>query len=440
MSAHSPLDRSIPPTPRPMEKVPFPEVSRHELNNGIPVYTVQFGTQEIVELSATFRAGRSFEPQIGVASFTANMMQEGTRSYTGLEFARKLNEFGAFISSETGYESATWKLSSLTKHIETTIGLLSEVVSYPTFPAADLEKLKTRTLERLDVEEKKTGYRARKEFNRLLHSTKNPYGRSAGKEEVQAIQLEQLIAFHERYFSLANAFFVACGRFDETALLAHLNTQFGSKELDPSLYVDPALSNGRIVTEKFPVGLHYFELKDSMQATVRVGHRGFPRQHPDYHRMQVLNTVLGGYFGSRLMKNIREEKGYTYGIGSAWLSMKYSGSFLVQTDVGNEYIKATLAEIKKEIQLLIEEGIAEEELNLVKNYMLGRSASSRETPEQIASTIRTCLINEIPFTDLDEKFDIVKSVQTSDIQALAQEYLHPNQMLEVVAGKMEQSE
>ena len=436
MSIHL-LDRSIAPPSQPMEKVLFPEVHRHELANGVPVYMVQFGTQEIVELSAVFRAGRSFESQSAVASFAANMLQEGTRNYSGLEFARQLNHFGAFINSETGYESATWHLSSLTKHLPATVRLLAEPVLHPTFPAAELQKLQDRTIERLDVEEKKTGYRARKEFNRLLHGADSPHGRATDKEDVAKLALDQLQDFHRHHYNLANAFFVACGRFNEAELLGELNRQFGAADLvDPALRIDPETSAARHPNQEHPQGLHYFEMKDSMQATVRVGHKAFARRHPDFHRLQLVNTVLGGYFGSRLMKNIREEKGYTYGIGSAWLAMKYDGTFLIQTDVGNEYIEATLTEIRKEIHQLIDKGVQRDELDLVKNYMLGRSASARETPSQLANIIKTCLVNEVPFTDLDDKFEIVQSITPEEVQALAQTYLRPDAMLEVVAGKM----
>ncbi len=435
------LDRTIAPPSQPLEKVPFPEISLHRLSNGVPVYTVQFGTQEITELIGVFRAGRSFEPHTGVSSFTSSMLQEGTRSYTGLEFARKLNEFGAFINPETGFESASWRLSSLTKHLGNTIELLAEQILYPTFPEADLEKLKTRTIERLDVEEKKTGFRARKEFNRLLHGRKSPYGRIAEREDVAKIEMQWLRDFHALHYALPNGFFIACGRFDEGQLLDELEKSFGLAALyRPELQVNPENSQSRNTSDRHPKGLHYFEMKESMQATVRVGHKGLARSHPDFHRLQVVNTILGGYFGSRLMKNIREEKGYTYGIGSAWLSMKYDGTFLVQSDVGNEYIESTLTEIKKEMNLLIEKGVEEEELQLVKNYMLGRSVSARETPSQIANIIKTYLVNGITFSELDDKFDIVQNTTPEEVQQLAAKHLHPDAMLEVVAGKMDGAE
>jgi zinc protease len=137
-----------------------------------------------------------------------------------------------------------------------------------------------------------------------------------------------------------------------------------------------------------------------------------------------------------LMKNIREDKGYTYGVGSAWLSMKYDGLFLVQTDVDNAYIEPTLREIKMEMDRLIAHGVSDAELDLVRNYTLGRSATGRETPSQLNQLMQNALINGFDFQDMDQKFDIVMGLTAADIQRLARHYFDPAQLLEVVCGKM----
>lgn len=431
------LDRRIAPAAATLEKVLFPQVRTAHLSNGVAVYLLQFGTQEIVELSALFPAGKSFESAPSVSSFAAKMIQEGTRSHNSLEFARALDRFGAFIHVESGYESASVGLTSLSKHLQSTIPLWAEMMLEPSFPAEELEKLRERTVQHLDVEEQKTGYIARKEYNRLLFGTQHPYGAHSEKGDIRAIALEQLKAFHATHFHIANASIVATGRFDEAQLLSLLDATVGRQKLDSAEQrVSLAGSHARWAMPAPATGLQYFEKADSMQATIRVGHRAFPRSHPDHYPMQVANTVLGGYFGSRLMKNIREEKGYTYGIASAWLTMKYDGIFVVQTDVGNEYINPTLAEIKKEMQLLIDKGVTAAELDLVRNYMLGRSATGRETPSQLLSLIQNALINDFAFDEIDRKHDIMMALRPKDIQRLAAQYFQPSQLLEVVCGKM----
>lgn len=431
------LDRKVPPIAAPLAKILFPTLHRGRLDNGVEVYMLQFGAQEVLELAAIFPAGKCFEPSASVANFTAKMMQEGTRKHNSLEYARAIDNFGAFVHLDSGYESATVGLTSLSKHIASTVPLWAELILEPAFPAMELEKMLERSLQHLDVEEQKTGYIARREYNRLLFGDKHPYGAPSYKADIEAIKLADLQAFHASHFHPANATVVAVGRFDEEGLLSILNATIGSVQLPAGQEkVDMSLSTGRWTAEPAATGLHYTEKADSMQATLRVGHRGFARSHSDYYPMQVVNTVYGGYFGSRLMKNIREDKGYTYGIGSAWLSMKYDGLFVIQTDVGNNYIEPTLSEIKMEMLRVIEQGVSDAELDLVRNYTLGRSATGRETPSQLSGLIQNALVNGFAFEEMDRKFDIVMALKKEDIQRLAHQYLHPDGLLQVVCGKM----
>jgi zinc protease len=431
------MNRSVPPAAAPLEKILFPTVRRAALRNGVDVYMLQFGSQEVMELVALFPAGKCFEPAAAVSNFTAKMIQEGTRHRNSLEFARAIDNFGAFVHVESGYEAASVGLTTLSKHIQKTVPLWAEMILEPSMPEMELEKMRERSLQHLDVEEQKTGYIARREFNRLLFGAAHPYGAPGGKAEIAALQLADLKAFHQSHFHPGNAVIVAVGRFDEAALLDSLNATLGQQALAPGqAKVDLGMSHGRWQADTPATGLQYFEKPDSVQATLRVGHRAFARSHPDYYPMQVVNTVYGGYFGSRLMKNIREDKGYTYGVGSAWLSMKYDGLFLVQTDVDNAYIEPTLREIKMEMDRLIAHGVSDAELDLVRNYTLGRSATGRETPSQLNQLMQNALINGFDFQDMDQKFDIVMGLTAADIQRLARHYFDPAQLLEVVCGKM----
>lgn len=431
------LDRRIAPAASPLHKVDFPPIQQMQLSNGIPVYSCQFGGQDVVELSFIFPAGRNYETKTSISSFTSKLIQEGTHRMSAHEFARQLDFFGASISVESGFEMAVVGLSCLRKHLASTLPLLQDMLLHPLFAQKELESLRERTVQHFELEETKTEFNARKYFNRLLFGETHPYGRHAEKSDILEIQMDDLKAFHKRYFNLVNAQIVISGRYDEVEVKAMLEEYFGQPEFaDPAMKVGQDEGSGALLAPEPTRLFHYHELPDSLQATIRVGHRSFIRQHPDHYGMQVVNTILGGYFGSRLMKNIREEKGYTYGIGSGWLPMKYSGLFIIQTDVGNEYIRPTLAEIDKEIALLLEKGVGEEELQLVKNYMLGRSVSGRETPSQIAGIIRARLINGLPMEGMDEKFNKIQAVTSEDVLRLANQWLRPENLIQVVCGKL----
>lgn len=396
----------------------------------MPVYLLSFGQVEVVEVQAIFRAGKNYLPVPGLASYTGRMMQEGTASYNSLELSQQLDSFGAWISTETDEETMAFKLATTTQNLNETLPLLKEVMLSPTFPEDEFTYMKMRGIQAAKVNAQKTNIQARRHFNHQLFGPSHPYGLNASQAEIEALQLVAIKDYHQRLLQPGNMSLAVVGIFEEESLLASLEEKFGTldrsgAEPEPASFPDMINNRGR----------HYVE-QEGMQATLRLGHPAVSRSHPDYYKLNLLNTVLGGYFGSRLMKNIREEKGYTYGIYSGYIGMKHNGVFVVQADVGNEYIEPTIREVKKEIQLLQEKGIEEEELQLVKNYLLGKSISDRETPFQMGDWLRFSLAYDITFEELDKRFEVIKEIQKEEIAQLASTYLHPDEMLEVVVGKM----
>lgn len=428
------LDRTTPPPASPLMKIAFPEIEELTLDNGIPVHYLHYGPDDLVVIYAVFNAGKGFEPQAGVAAMAASMLMEGTEKYNALQFAQTMDYYGVRMEVDSGYESVTVEMTSLSKHLDHSVPLMSELIRKATLPEEEFVKLKARTLQRLEVQEQKTNFVARKEFRKQIFGNDHPYGRVEGNPEVEALTVEHLRDYYHKHFALNNLFFIVAGRLSSERVLELLNPQFGEQDL--SQLPPPPVSGSEGKSIAVNTGLHYVEMPDSMQASIRVGHAGFPRYHPDFEAMTVVNTILGGYFGSRFMRNIREDKGYTYGVGSAWLSLKNCGIYLVQTDVGNEYITDTLNQIRLETELLLEKGVDEAELQLVKNYMLGNLVSSRETPQQLARTVRSLLINQVPLSRLNDKFDAVQSITREDVLRLANQYYHPEKLVEVVAGKM----
>jgi zinc protease len=427
------LNRITPPPVRPLSPRTLPAYREAALSNGIPVYWIPHGQVEVAEVMMVFRAGDSFQPKPGLADYTAKMMAEGTASYTSTGLARKLDDHGAWLSHETDMEFISLNLTSLERHLPDTLPLMHEVGFTPTFPEAEFQKMKQRNLQKQRVTEQKTGWLARRHFGPLLFGPEHPYGKSLGLPEIEAIHYEDLAPYYQRYFQAGNAFFAVSGRFDEHKLLALLDQTFGGLPYIGANKEDSSAKDVPFVTQ---TGRHYVE-KEGLQSTIRLGHIGKERSHPDYYPMEVVNTILGGYFGSRLMKNIREEKGYTYGIGSSWVGMRYGGYFMTQADVGNEYIEPAIAEIKKEMRRLMEEGVEEEEMELVRNYLMGRNIGARETPTQMAEILRYSISSGISFAEIDRRSEVVQNIRKEEIAELAQKHLQPDHLTEVVAGKME---
>ncbi len=425
------LDRNTPPLASPLNNIKLPTYQKSHLSNGIPVYTLTYGSAEVVQVQMVFKAGSSLQSKVGIATYMASHMQEGTQSYSSLQLAQKLDEFGAWIEHEVGESYLSLNLTTLSTHIAQTLPLLHEVVCAPSFPEHEFDQMKARNLQKLKVNAQKTSYQARRDFGHYMYGAAHPYGRHLGEEELASLSLESIKAYHHQYIYPENSFIIVVGQFDQAEMMKELNELFSSytarsvtKETSRVLTASIKSQNGR----------RYKEM-EGLQATIRLGHLGFRRSHPDYYPMQVVNTILGGYFGSRLMKNIREEKGYTYGIYSGWISYKYSGVFVVQGDIGNKYIEDTISEVKKEIHRLMEEPVPANELELVKNYLLGKNINQRETPFQLADLIRFSVVNDISFTEIDQKFDIIQGIKADEILALAQKHFKPTQLLEVVCGK-----
>ena len=426
------LDRSMPPQAMPMKKITLPPYSQTRLSNGIQVYFLPFGNVEVTDVQVVFRAGKAFQQKSGQAGFTTRNMSEGTKSYQSLELSQILDNFGAWISPSSGSENISVSLSTLTHHIESTLPLLHEVALMPEFPVSEFDKMKQRTLEKMHVNEQKTNNIAGRRFSDLFYGATHPYGSYFGVAELETLERDDLVDYYRKYLYPGNFSLMVVGRFDENKMLSMLDATFGHLDLkaanvekSPAIDAKPVLHTGREYVEK-----------EGMQATLRLGHKGLSFRHPDYYQMVVVNTILGGYFGSRLMKNIREEKGYTYGIYSSFAGQKHDGHFVVQGDVGNQYIEATITEVKKEMNKLMEDGVEEDELQLVKNYLLGKAISQRETPFQMAGVLRFAVENELSFEEIDQKLEIYQNITAEEVRALAQKYLHPDDMLEVVVGKL----
>ncbi|MEM7660484.1 MAG: pitrilysin family protein [Bacteroidota bacterium] len=428
----SALDRSTPPAAGPFQLVPLPEYTTHQLSNGMPVHLLPFGSLEIAEVQTIFFAGKNYQPKIGVAGYMSRNMLEGTAQHNSLEIAQMLDGQGAWLNHLLGEQSLSFRLATLTDRIPRILPLLPEVVFSPSFPASEFESMKDRSLQKLKVNEERTGYVASREFKQLLFGSGHIYGAQLGIPELEALKLEELIAYHEQALLPASCQLSVVGKFDQSQVLDWLEGAFATYQPQTKTTLQPKEMGSALQT----TGRHTIE-KAGMQASLRLGYLSVNRSHPDYYALMVLNTLFGGFFGSRLMKNIREEKGYTYGIYSSLVANQHAGFWVIQTDVGNEYVEATISEVKKEMNRLKEERVSEEELKLVKNYLLGKSLSQRESPFQIGDFLRFSIAQGISFAEIDRKFEVIQQITPEMLQYLAQQYLKPDDMLELVVGQPE---
>ncbi|MEZ4904146.1 MAG: pitrilysin family protein [Spirosomataceae bacterium] len=382
------LDRTIAPDFRTIQTVHFPTPQLVTLNNGQPLYVINVGHQAVVRLEVLFEAGSWHEETEGASFFTVKMLTEGTLKHTSAQLSNHFDQIGAFVELSHTPDRANVVVYGLTKYLSTILEMVSELISEATFPEKEFGDLRNITRQNLQINLEKNAYVASNRLKEQLFGTHHPYGRSQQERTINALKTEDLHNFYEQRIKNRPFRVFLSGQVGEIEknLVNQFLGQITIKESDQSL------PEYEVKTQAAP---YILEKMEAMQSSIRVGRRLFNRQHPDFYRMIVANEVLGGYFGSRLMRNIREDKGFTYGISSNLALMRREGYWVIGTDVKKEFREATLVEIQKEMTVLQTELVGENELETVKNYMAGEFAGSLNTPFEIADRVRLMVLENL---------------------------------------------
>ena len=423
------LDRTVAPPVQPLARVALPPATVLALPGGARLHVLANDAQPVVRLQAVFRAGKLAEPRPGLASVTARMLLEGTSTRTARQIADEVAFYGASLECDSGFDRSTLTLYCLTRHLPTLLPLVLDVLTNPVFPEAELDQLKTRTIQNVRVERQKTSCLATERFNELLFGAETPYGRPFDAEDYQAISREEAAAFHRAAYSLGAAEVFLCGDVaTQQGLVAEAFSFSGAAAA--------AAPTGALTTvgSTGPVSPVVVAMPGSLQASLRLGRAWPSLHHPDTHRLKLLANVLGGYFGSRLMRNIREDKGLTYGIFAS-VAPRESGTYIViGTDVKGESAALAVSEINRELRRLQEETIPAEELDTVKKYLLGKFANELSTVFEQCDKYKNLVFMDLPATYYDDFMHQTETTDAATLQRLAQEYLTPTDMLTVIAG------
>ncbi len=411
------------------EKIVIPEPQKILLDNGIPLYCINAGEQEIIKLEIVFKAGEWYSDYPVLMTAINDLMDEGTKTKSAFEIAEAFDFYGAYLQTECTHDTASVKLFTLTKFAKETFQLLLEILQDAVFPEKEIEIYKAQNIQKLKINKQKVDYLARKQFGETLFGKTHPYGRRVEEENYSDLNNELLLKNYQSFYHHQNCFIVLAGKISEQtkAITAEI---FGSwKSKNDFLLPNKSFQLNTSVLHKIKV-----EKEGAVQSAIRIGKILFNRNHPDYIPMTVLSTVLGGYFGSRLMTNIREDKGYTYGIGCGMVSLQNEGYLFISTQVGNDVCKAALKEIYIEIERLQNDLIPVEELSLVKSYLTGVFQRSIDGPMELSEKIKTLLVSGLNTTFYSQYLEKVITISSTELMELAQKYLNVNSMKEVVAG------
>ncbi len=395
------------------------------LKNGVDVYTINAGAEEVMSLEIVYYAGNYFEDKKGVASATNFLLKNGTSQKTAFQISEHFDYYGAYFNRACYTETSTLTLHCLNKHINELMPVIKEVITDPVFPEKELEIYIQNMQQRLTVNLKKSDFVANRLMDAFVYGENHPYGSYNNKEDYAALTRDELVSFYEEYYKKGKWVVFASGRLPENLeeiLNEHLGDIPNYERAIPEKTFEPLTEKKhKIINDK-----------KGVQAAIRIM-RPFPnRHHPDFLKVQVLNCLFGGFFGSKLMKNVREDKGYTYGIHSYLQNHLVASTWVISTEAGKAVCKKTIVEVYKEMMALREGVILEEELKLVKNYLMGSILGDLDGPFQIISRWKNIILNGMDEKYFYDQIETIKSVSVKDLQDMAKKYLQPEDFYELV--------
>lgn len=433
-SAQQAFDRRKPPVPGTAPDLRVPAWTKASLANGADLIVSEKHDLPLVSFSITFLGGASqFEPsdRTGLASITAAMLSEGTTTRDGEALSNALQLLGTTVSASVGGESGSMSFISTAGKFPQTLAILADMLMNPVFPAASLERIKGQRLVALAQGKAQPGTIANRVFPRVLYGTGHPYGRFTTEESLEAITRDDVIAFHRAYYQPGRALVTVVG---------------DVRAADVKPLVEKALGGlapgGERPGFKYPevpprekTTIYLVDKPGAAQSTLIVGHPGPPRSTPDYYALQVLNTMLGGMFQSRLNANIREEKGYSYGVGSGFDYGKGPGAFSAGGDIVSDKTDEALVEFMKELRgILGGRPITAEELATAKASLIQRLPSTFGSVAGINTAITRLWTESLPDDYYQQYARAVAAVSTDDVLRVAKKHLDLDRLAIVIVG------
>ena len=424
------MDLTIQPEIQPLKNFHIQTPVRTTLPNGIPLTVINAGEQEVVRMDVLFSGGRWQQSQKLQALFTNRMLREGTTKYTAATIAEKLDYYGSWLELSSSSEYAYITVYSLNKYLAKTLEVVESMIKEPLFPQKELQTILDTNIQQYLVNTSKVDFLAHRSLLKSLYGEQHPCGKIVMEEDYYTITPEVLREFYERHYHSGNCSIFLSGKVTDD-IISRVTDIFGipfgqyQLQMPKSSFPFAAIPEKRIFTER----------EDAMQSAVKMGCTTITREHPDYPKLRVLMTLFGGYFGSRLMSNIREDKGYTYGISAGVVFYPDSGLLIVSTETDNEYVEPLIQEVYHEIDRLHLDPVSAEELRIVRNYMLGEMCRSYESPFSLSDAWIFIATSGLKDDYFARSLQAVNEITPAEIQDLAQRYLCKETLKEVIAGK-----
>lgn len=420
------LDRKVAPTIHKTEKLIFPEYELYQWANGTQVCEINLGSQEILKVEVVHVAGRSAERHHLASRAVSSLIKDGCKDKTSTMIAEEIDYYGSSIKTASNMDFSYTTLYCLTKYSEKAIRQLYDIYTYPTFPEDEIEKFKHVNIQKLKEELTKNEVITYRQITEEIFGKNHPYGYNSTEADYKKLSREIILTHYETNYGTDNRFIIISGKINEEVRKTIFNT-FGQDHKHSKIKTyTPAISTpGRKIQ---------LTSKNEHQSAIKTGFKLFNRDHEDNASFFVLNTIFGGYFGSRLMSSIREDLGYTYDIHSSVDQMLHDGCFYVSTEAASEYVQPLMKEVYHQMDLLKQQKVKNKELNMVKNYLMGSFMNMLDGPMNVSSFVKTMLLTGKQPKDFLHFAQEVNAVDNVKIQEMAQKYFYDDHMIEVIVG------
>jgi zinc protease len=418
-------------------QVTWPKRTRTRLSNGLEVVLAESRAVPKFHGELLFRSGNAAvaDRAPGLAEITANVVRTGTAKRASRQIEEDLRRIGADLSSSAGADTSAISFAGLSEFAEPLLELVNELAREAAFPEAEFERERRQMLEEVKLERTQPGFLAGERLRKVLFGA-HPYAQVAPSEEqVAAFRRDDLTAVYREFYTPENTLLVLVGDFDSAAMLKAAEKVFGAwtgKKPEAKGAPAPANPRGRRV--------YLVHVPGAVQTQILGGCHAITRKHPDWVKLGLTNSLYGGAFNSRLVMNIREDKGYTYSPRSSVNALRQHGYFSISAAVRNEVVAASLAEIFYELDKLRALTVPEAELADAQNYLSGVFSMGLATQEGLLSQLVTVELNELPQDYLETYREKVRALTPQDLLATARKYFDSANMQIVVVGDRAQIE
>lgn len=406
--------------------IEVPQAVRHTASNGTPIYAINCPEYEVVRVSFVFHAGTITQRHPFTASATANMLAEGSENMTSQQIAERLDYYGSYFDINIDRDYSYITFCTLSKFFAQTAEVIEEVILRPIFPEREVSIYSAKRRQQLTIERRKVETIARENFAQAIFGKSHPYGISYPESAYDTLCREDINEHYQRRYTAENCIVICSGSISEDVLkrITDITAQIHNSAEKDEIAFPPFDTQHEVLVQH----------DGAVQSSIRMGRLLFTRAHEDFIPMQVLSTTLGGYFGSRLMQNLRERNGFTYGVFSAMVNFQNTGYLAIATQVGTDVTEQALEQIAIEIDTLRNELVSEQELSLVKNIMAGEMMRILDGPFGIADVTTENILCGFDNSHIADNLRRIRTTTPEEIRALAQKYLDPEDIVTVVAG------